>query len=192
LNNNDLIITTPNNITLESDILLDIKEYDNLKAIDMFFLIEDLSSLMKNSIEINNKNYDLFKTFISSFESSQCYVKEMIKKLDREYKKKILGNRHIFTLSNFFVKNFNCANFIPENFIKLNIAILNKKQEKKSFSSPKYQRKNGSLFSSPKSQRKNDSLFSGLESQRKNDSLFSGLEYQRKKKGSLLFNVNSP
>jgi hypothetical protein len=120
-NNIKIILTTPLNENMSRKKILNINEEPNLKALDLFHLIQDIKSFDKSDRIKNIKNNKKIDE-----------LKELISKLSKLYKRpcKLSSKLHNSTrISGFFNNNY--SKLIPENFIKIkNIDSINNLKRK--------------------------------------------------------------
>ena len=111
-NNNYLILTTPEESNINRKYSLDILTDPILKAIDMFYLLEDFLTFDRTKFNTQN-DFDLFMSFIKDIRN--LYMKNYNKKTYLKY-----GNKHFFTSSSNFGNN-DFEILYPENFKNLTI-----------------------------------------------------------------------
>ena len=99
-----LILFAPSDENLDFQYILDLNEFEQLKAIDLFYLIEKLSRFNKNSFT----NFDKYL--------------EIINLIKINYKKIKVNNRmelFEFVHSSEFFNNSEITKLYPENFIRI-------------------------------------------------------------------------
>lgn len=107
--NKTIILTSPLNENISRKEILNINKEPNLKALDLFHLIQDIKSF---------DNLNTIKKINNSVKINE--LKTLITKLSKLYKRpcKLSSKLHNSTrISGFF--NDNYSNLIPENFIKI-------------------------------------------------------------------------
>jgi tRNA A-37 threonylcarbamoyl transferase component Bud32 len=125
-NGTDLIVTSPTEINITRSKPFDIRREPHLRAVDMYHLIDDLSSIDDNDGKFKHKKYySAFKEFINKIKSSYNLINT---KITRRNKTEIGNfnrtkqNRRKFTTSGYFmIDNERYKILLPENFLNIEL-----------------------------------------------------------------------
>lgn len=125
----EIIISSFDISNVQRKYTMDLSKYDNLKAIDLFHLIEDFQSFQEHEFKISSESYKIFNKFIKKLRN--LYKSKFT---INSIKKGILcghDNIRMFTRSPDFNDRF--ISLYPENFLELDIDDLTKYFSNNSF-----------------------------------------------------------